>query len=250
MDSYIGLIYISPIRYAPQDFMACNGVTLQVQQYNALYALLGSIYGGNGSTEFKIPNLANRFPFGSAQLGGSASGAPNLANGQTGGSLAGTTPVTVTGTLTANNLPGHTHPATFAPTSSPVPVTLTAPAATIPVTIPVGTTAQSSAPPATLTGNVSLTNSVLNGSQGPQYRGPFSSTAPAATVNLAGATIAGNPGGTFTGNVSMVTGGTVTVASQNPNSTTVTSSGMVPLPPYLALSFIMCTTGLWPTNPN
>lgn len=248
MESYMGMIYIWPIRYVMQDFMACNGTSLNLSQYQALYALLGTTYGGNGQPNFSLPNLANRFPFGSAQLGGSASGAPNLANGQTGGSLAGTTPVTVTGTLTANNLPGHTHPATFAPTSSPVSVTLTAPAATIPVTIPVGTTAQSAAPPATLTGNVSLTNAVMTGTSAGAFRGPFSPTAPAATVNLAGATISGNPGGSFTGSVPMVTGGTVTVASQGANSTTVISSGMVPLPSYLALSFIMCTTGLFPVQ--
>jgi microcystin-dependent protein len=250
MDSYMGLIYIWPIRYAPQDFTACNGVTLSLQQYQALYALLGTTYGGNGNPNFNLPNLANRFPFGSSQLGGGASGAPNLQNGQTGGTLALTMPVTVSGTLSLPHLPGHTHPASFAATTGNASVTVSAPPAAIPVTIPVGTTAQSAAPPATLTGNVSLTNSVMTGVGGTSFRGPFSSTAPTATVNLAGATVSGNPGGSFTGNVSTVTGGTVAVTSQNTNAPApLTSTGTVPLPPYLALSFIMCTTGTWPVQP-
>jgi microcystin-dependent protein len=40
--------------------MACEGQELSVQQYTALYSLLGQTYGGNGTSTFKLPNLAGR----------------------------------------------------------------------------------------------------------------------------------------------------------------------------------------------
>jgi len=59
MNDYItmGTIILFAGDYAPQGWMYCNGATIAIQQYEALYAILGDTYGGDGSTNFKLPNL-------------------------------------------------------------------------------------------------------------------------------------------------------------------------------------------------
>lgn len=53
----MGTIILFAGDYAPQGWMYCNGATIAIQQYEALYAILGDTYGGDGSTNFKLPNL-------------------------------------------------------------------------------------------------------------------------------------------------------------------------------------------------
>jgi microcystin-dependent protein len=55
--SYLGSIMLFAGNFAPQGWMYCNGATLAVNQWNALYSLLGSTYGGDGEQDFKLPNL-------------------------------------------------------------------------------------------------------------------------------------------------------------------------------------------------
>lgn len=58
MDSFIGEIRLFPFNFAPTDWMACNGASVPVNQYQALYAVIGNTFGGN-TTAFNLPNLNN-----------------------------------------------------------------------------------------------------------------------------------------------------------------------------------------------
>lgn len=59
MDEFIGTIKLFPYGWAPYGWTLCNGATLAMQQYMALYALIGIKFGGNGTTNFMLPNLQN-----------------------------------------------------------------------------------------------------------------------------------------------------------------------------------------------
>lgn len=61
MDSaFLGTIVAWPINFAPQGWMFCEGQTLPVNQFQALYSLLGNTYGGSGITTFCLPDLRSR----------------------------------------------------------------------------------------------------------------------------------------------------------------------------------------------
>lgn len=62
MEPFLGLIKLYPFGFAPEGWMLCNGATLQIGQYQALYSLLGITFGGNGSTTFNLPNLTGTAP--------------------------------------------------------------------------------------------------------------------------------------------------------------------------------------------
>lgn len=62
MDPFIGEIELFPYSFAPKGWMACEGQILNIVQYQALFALLGATYGGNGTTTFALPNLLGTEP--------------------------------------------------------------------------------------------------------------------------------------------------------------------------------------------
>ncbi len=59
---YIGGIALFPYNFAPIGWVICQGQTLQIMQYQALYALIGTTYGGDGRTTFAVPNLSGASP--------------------------------------------------------------------------------------------------------------------------------------------------------------------------------------------
>ena len=78
---FIGEIRVFGFAFPPKNWAACNGQLLSISQNQALYALLGTDYGGNGTTNFALPDLRGRTPLGTGQsLYGS-----NFTNGQVGG---------------------------------------------------------------------------------------------------------------------------------------------------------------------
>jgi microcystin-dependent protein len=79
---YLGEIYLMASNFAPQGFALCNGQILSINQNAALFALLGTTYGGNGTTTFALPDLRSRVP---VHIG-SASGLSSYILGQVGGS--------------------------------------------------------------------------------------------------------------------------------------------------------------------
>lgn len=98
MDPYIGEIKICPFNYAPQDWAKCDGQILQVSQQQALFALLGNRFGGNGQSTFALPDLRGRTPLAE---GRSTTSTTNYAFASAGGSEGVA--------LTQQNLPSHTH---------------------------------------------------------------------------------------------------------------------------------------------
>ncbi len=59
MEYLIGQIILFPYGFAPQYFMLCNGAVLQNVQNAALFSLISNKFGGNGTSTFALPNLAN-----------------------------------------------------------------------------------------------------------------------------------------------------------------------------------------------
>lgn len=64
MEEYIGTIKMFIGNFAPRYYMLCAGQELPISQYQALYSVLGVQYGGDGRTNFKLPDLRGRSPLG------------------------------------------------------------------------------------------------------------------------------------------------------------------------------------------
>ncbi len=61
-EPFIGEVKIVAFNYAPRGYAQCNGQLLSIAQNTALFALLGTQFGGNGQTTFALPNLHGRVP--------------------------------------------------------------------------------------------------------------------------------------------------------------------------------------------
>lgn len=97
MEGMIGEIRLFAGNFAPKNWSFCNGATIAIASNTALFSILGTTYGGNGTTTFQLPNLQSRTAIGA----GTGPGLSNIALGQVGG--------TESTTLTQQNLPAHTH---------------------------------------------------------------------------------------------------------------------------------------------
>jgi microcystin-dependent protein len=64
MDAFTGEIRLFPFNFAPLDWAYCDGSTLSIQQYPALYSILGNTYGGTPGQNFQLPNLNGRAAMG------------------------------------------------------------------------------------------------------------------------------------------------------------------------------------------
>lgn len=70
-EPFIGQIEIFAFGFPPKGWLLCNGQILSIAQNQALFSLLGTTYGGNGTTTFALPDLRSRLPVGFGQsLGG------------------------------------------------------------------------------------------------------------------------------------------------------------------------------------
>ncbi len=67
METFLGQICLFGFNYAPRGWAKCDGQLLYIDQYSALFSLLGSTYGGNGRTTFALPDLRGRVPIGDGQ---------------------------------------------------------------------------------------------------------------------------------------------------------------------------------------
>ncbi|BCX42006.1 tail fiber protein [Stenotrophomonas pavanii] len=64
-EPFLGQIMPVAFNFAPKNFAFCNGQSMSIQQNTALFSLLGTFYGGNGTTNFQLPDLRSRTPRGS-----------------------------------------------------------------------------------------------------------------------------------------------------------------------------------------
>ncbi|MFS0724275.1 phage tail protein [Paenibacillus sp. 1P07SE] len=97
MDPYVGEIRLFAGNFAPTGWAFCDGAQLFVQQYPALFAVIGNQYGGDGRSTFHLPNLMGRVPVGT----GTGPGLTPRVIAQTFGEAAVT--------LEETQIPSHTH---------------------------------------------------------------------------------------------------------------------------------------------
>jgi microcystin-dependent protein len=96
-EPFLGQIKAVAFDFAPRGWAQCNGQLLPIQQNQALFALLGTQYGGNGIQTFALPDLRGRTIVGT----GLGLGIPEILQGDRAGAE--------TTFLTVNNLPSHSH---------------------------------------------------------------------------------------------------------------------------------------------
>src|SRR5207247_5566025 len=99
-EPFLGEIKVISFNFPPRGWTFCNGQLLPINQNQALFALLGTTFGGNGQTTFALPDLRGRTPLGQGQhFAGSF-----YVQGQNGGAESVT--------LTTSQMPAHTHTVT------------------------------------------------------------------------------------------------------------------------------------------
>lgn len=111
-DYYLGQIMLAGFGFAPRFFSSCNGQLLPVSQNQALFSLLGTQYGGNGSATFGLPDLRGRVPVGAGPSMDPAWQPPAYALGE----MAGVEAVS----LLVTQMPAHSHPFTASTTPGTV----------------------------------------------------------------------------------------------------------------------------------
>jgi len=222
-EPFIGEIRMVGFNYAPNGWAPCDGRLLPIAQNSALFALLGTTYGGDGVVNFGLPDLRGRVAVGM----GTGPGLTPIVQGQRSGSESVT--------LTSGQMPQHAHPASFVGQASGVSGSLSTSVAvdvgtnaTNPMVAP---TAGSTTYLSAVTGKVGL-NSVA-------FSGLYTNTAPDATkAHLGGITASTNAG-----SLSATAAGTVTVGP---------AGGSQPVPlrnPYLGSNFIIALEGIFPSRP-
>ncbi|GGX16589.1 phage tail protein [Undibacterium macrobrachii] len=224
MDAFMGTVLPVAFNYPPRGWMFCNGQIIPIAQNSAMFALLGTMYGGDGQTTFALPDLRGRTIVGSQ---GQGPGLSNVVQGEKAGTN-NTTVIangTVNITLTLANLPAHNHPATLA---------LDALNATTRVTVGTGT--NGGLPAVASNGGLTAT---AGGPSGAAIYLP-AGTAPTSPVDLGGVTT------TVTGSGTVTTGNTGTgTPLVAPVVTNATISNMQP---YLGLNYIIAMEGIFPSR--
>jgi microcystin-dependent protein len=104
-EPFLSEIRIFSFNFPPKGWALCNGQLLPINQNQALFALLGTTYGGNGQTNFALPNLRGQVPI-------------HEGNGHTLGETAGQS----SQTLTIQQLPTHLHGLSAATSDGDTPI--------------------------------------------------------------------------------------------------------------------------------
>ncbi len=116
MNPFLGQITLFPFNFAPHGWALCEGQLLPIAQNTALFSLLGTYYGGNGTSTFALPDLRGRAPIGQGQGLGLSSYPIGAQQG------------VETVALSSSQSPAHSHPfLAFA-----VPATASAPGGALP----------------------------------------------------------------------------------------------------------------------
>lgn len=225
-DPFIGEIKAVGFNFAPNGYALANGALMAISQNNALFAVLGTFFGGNGVSNFQLPNLQSRLPIGAGQ----GAGLRPYVQGEVGG--------TESAQILTPNLPPHTHGITNNVTANTsVTPSLGTLAATTTLTALSAPTARVASP----AGNF-ITQPQTAGTA-PAGVLAFAAAGQGTTANLA----AGSATTSFTGNIAVSASTNVQVAS----TATVVGSGvpLATLPPFVAVTYIIATMGIFPTRP-
>jgi len=233
-EAYVGEIRVFAFNYAPEGWLLCQGQQVSVNQYQALFALIGNVYGGDGMTTFNLPDLRGRVP---VQQGQGPLGTTTW--GQKGGTSATTINSSTSFALSSiDQLPAHTHAATFTPTGGGG--SATQPTITV---VASKDTATSSSP---------LADGYFAAIKPPglgaaQLGYTATATTGTTTLNAATATATGGGGGG-------ITGGTVAISATGaaqPAPVTVPVNISVPplMPPFVAMNYAICINGYFPPRP-
>lgn len=222
-ECYIGAIMPWAVSWAPMNWELCNGQSLPIAQYQALYSLIGTTYGSQDSQHFNLPDLRGRFPIGAGTC--VAGDKDTYVIGQTTGNSDNIT-------LTPQNVPlaAHVHKITSTATCTgggSVPVSL-------PIDIPVNpdTSAVLTNSP---TGNM-LATAKLNANP----LGVYTNSATSTTANLKSFTASTN--------ITVPTP-TATVTSVCDSAGTTQAQAFSIKPNSLCINYIICLNGLYPSRP-
>lgn len=186
-DGYIGEIRMFAGAFAPSGWAFCDGSLLPVSSNTALFSIIGTIYGGDGRTNFALPDLRGRV----AIQAGSGPGLSTYREGQKGGAESVT--------LTANQIPAHDHQVT-AESSTEVKVQVNS------------TESESQTPGGNYLAKSQVTSYIDNGD------------------------------GTYLANPEATT--TTTITQQKVGG----SQAHENRPPYLAINYIICLKGVFPSR--
>jgi microcystin-dependent protein len=178
-DPFMGTIMPVAFQFAPQDWQTCQGQNLPVNQYSALYSLLGVTFGGSQSQNFNLPDLTGRTIIGQGIL--------NL-NGTQTQYYTGVKGGAVTATLSTANVPlaPHTHPLSSGSATATVSIQGTTAGADSP--LPTGSNVLAAA-----TGSYGGDAVTVN-IYGPSGGASTLKTIGTGTVSLSGVTVGANQG--------------------------------------------------------
>ncbi|KTF70638.1 phage tail protein [Sphingomonas sp. HT-1] len=211
MDPFIGQIMQVGFRYAPVNWLLCNGTVMQVNQNQALFALLGNTFGGNGQTTFALPDARGRVFLGT----GSGPGLTPRNPGANGG--------LEQASLSVQQLPVHNHTATFSQTTS------AAFSGQLTALSGLDNATEVAAPE-----NGAFLGTISDPDTSPKFYVPAShANDPGVTaVNLAG----------VSGQVGSISGGVVV-------NNAGASAPVSMMQPFLAVTTIIAAVGVWPEQP-
>ncbi|SNT18124.1 MULTISPECIES: phage tail protein [unclassified Azospirillum] len=252
MEYMMGSIVPWAGNFIPRGFMNCQGQTLAIQQYNALFAIMGTIYGGNGSSTFMLPDLRGRTIVGVNTSNGAL---PVLQLGHTAGSPVVSGVINSQGafTLGISNLPQHTHSAIFKPTTGNQMVTMGQGASTLSasVAIPVVDNATASTTTQQPNAAMALANAFTKNGPTTYNTQVYSTAATTTTLKPFPAAVSGSVGA-LTGSITTVTGGTIEVGATGAGQAVVVSSAgaysINVTQPSLGLTYLIVVDGIFPSR--
>jgi microcystin-dependent protein len=159
MEAFLSMILLWPCNFAPVGWQLCAGQLLPISQNAALFSLIGTFYGGNGTTTFALPDFRGRVPVGT----GSGPGLSTYNLGQAGG--------TENVSLTIGQIPAHAHTVALS-------VTISASNAQATTSVPAANN------------SLAAPYDILNANP----IGGYVTTAPNTPLNIGGGAVAGNTG--------------------------------------------------------
>jgi microcystin-dependent protein len=162
-EPFIGEIVMFGGNFAPRGWALCNGQLLSIAQNTALFSILGTTFGGNGTTTFALPNMQSRVPIHQGQ----GPGLSNYVLGETGGSESVT--------LIQTQMPAHNHQTTVTITCADSPQTpIDSPVNAVPAGTSGGATVYASSGAAQMSASMATaTVAVAGGSQPHENRQPY-----------------------------------------------------------------------------